>query len=172
MVNSQPLVAVLPQHQRVSDHIFARGCATDGNGMLHTCADITKTDELVEVPTHLLSECSDLLAVEIILDVGVVGCVIFECDEEHVQAGLLHREMPAKLRIIIRRSHIVPAEVLARITVGAVPDPPVGAVVVRVIIVETMAERGFAVVVQHGHVVAEAGLNPVAGVDLALREGE
>lgn len=108
----------------------------------------------------------------VVLDVGVVGRVVLEGDEEHVVAGLLHGEAPVEHDVVVRGGDVVAAEVLARVAVGAVLDLPLSGVVVGIVVVEEVAERGLAVVIQHGHVVAETGLDPVAGVDVALGEGE
>lgn len=95
------LSAILAQHQSISDHVFARRCAANRNGVLHTGADVANPDVLVELAAHFLSEGLDFLTVEIILDFCVVGCVVLERNEQHVQAGLLHREVPAEHGIVV-----------------------------------------------------------------------
>lgn len=66
----------------------------------------------------------------------------------------------------------MPTKVLACVAIGTVPGLPLSGVVVSVVVVEKMAKRDLAVVVQHGHVVAETGFDPISGVDFALGKGE
>ncbi len=140
--------------------------------MRSTGADVAEADVLVELPAHFLGERPDFLTVEIILDFGVVGCVVLERNEQHIQTGLLHREVPAEHGIVVVRRNVVPTKVLACVAVCTVLGLPLSGVVVGIVVIKKMTERGLAVVVQHGHVVAEARLDPVTSVDVALGEGE